>query len=256
MGFNPKMIQIGAGSVLVKFRTGTISTNITVTPKTGSTPTTTSFIVVTADKNKLKVGDILALASLTSPLYTVAEASTQPRITAIAASGSDWVVTVSPAFGSAPAAGSASVQKLYNEMGATDGDIEFGGKIQVNKQMVDQSLIAVAAVYDLLEIMLKCPFAEATAYNIAQSLGLSTQVLADTTIDLSAPSTNVAVEMRVLTVSPGPNGLTRWLMIDRAVNDSNFKLMASKTKKSIVELVYFALADGDNNNSIAHLLDV
>lgn len=236
MSYQTTKISVGPGECLMARRDAARGT---VTVKAATVPTTTSFIVTTAEAAKIRKGDILAPAG-TTPANTVAEASAYPRITDIAASGSDWAVTVSPAFGVAPAAGAAIVI-AYEDLGATDGDIVLRAQVELEKLYIDQTPDPVAAILRSREVGATLPLAENTIDNFAMALGVAPSADGLTlNIGDSVPTVR---EDRLLLILPAPDGKKRWVMLNRVVNEGESSLVASKTNKGIINLNLTALQD-------------
>lgn len=238
LGFEAGNIVLGAGDILHQRRG---ETAVTVTPKAATTPTTTTFKLVTAtDGGKLRVGDVLMPAANT-PAYTGTEASTLPRVISITPNGTDLDVVVAPAFAAAPAAGSASVRRLYKMLGATDGGIRIEAEVSRNPQFVDQSPYPVSNPVERIEARIIAPLAEQTAGNFALALGV-VEGADDTAFDMGG-SPDTTREDRILTVTPAPNGLSRFTVAQKCQSSGNATLAASKTDKGIIELNLAMLVD-------------
>lgn len=251
MSYNVLNIKVGAGKVLHQNRA---DARTPITPKAATTPTDTSFICVTAQKELLSVGDILELASAT-PTNLASEAATKPVITSIAANGADWTITVSPAFSAAPAAGSATVVILYKNLGATKGDIVFSIKTTLSKQEIDQSLDIVAAIKQSREVSAKVPFAEATLRILALCTGEATPASA-TAMDITSTTPGAAREDRLLLIGAAPNGLRRFYALHRVVCETDAKDTMSKSNMAVFEGMFIAMPDTAMTPNVVSIVDV
>ncbi len=252
MSFNTLKIAVGAGEVLTSYRG---AARKTVTPKAATTPTVNGFIVTTAElaASTLRKGDMLVLSSAT-PTNLALEASTQARVTSIVASGADWQVNVSPALGSAPAAGSASVTILYHDRGATDGDIVLEIETTLTEQEIDQSMDIVAAIRTARKITAMIPLAEATLENLALSAGL-TPPSSGTALDIGDTAPGAAREDRFLLILPGPDSLRRFVNFHRGVVQGKASHKASKKDKSVYACEARAMPDSTMTPTTTSIVD-
>jgi hypothetical protein len=252
MGFDTTKIAVGAGECLYAPR----STRNTVTVKTGSTPTTTTFTVTATEAAKIRVGDILAAAGAT-PANTPTEASTSPRITSIAASGSDFNVTVSPAFAVAPAA-AANLIILYHDLGATRGNIQFQIDVQTTEIEIDQSLDPVASILQSRKAMAMFPLAESSLQQFAVAAGLTIPAGGAAALDIGQAAAGAAPENRFLAILPGPAGKKRYVLLHRGVCSGTAAMVASKTDPSVTECNVSCLPDSSlaTGVNVAQILDV
>ena len=237
MGFDTTKIAVGAGECLYAPRT---SRN-TVTVKTGTTPTTTTFTVTSTERDKIRVGDILAAAA-TVPTNTPTEAKDGRRITSIVANGSDFDVTVSPAFTSAPAAAAALVI-LYHDLGATKGNITFSIETQTAEIEIDQSLDPVASILQSRKAKAMFPLAEAGLQQFAIAAGLSIPAGGSSSLDIGQASAGAAPENRFLAIVNGPNGKKRYILLHRGVVSGTAAMVASKTDPAVTECNVSCLPD-------------
>lgn len=237
MGFDTTKFAVGAGECLYAPRTA----RATVQVKAATTPTTTAFTVVTAEKAKIRVGDILMAAGST-PVNTPAEASASPRIISIEASGSDWLVTVSPAFGVAPAA-SAQLVIAWHDLGATKGDIEAEIETETEDIEIDQSLDIVACILKGRKVSFMFPFAEASYTQVAMAAGVTLPAVGATSLDIGQAAAGAANENRFLALLPAPGGLKRWTVMHRGVTKGKASLKASKTDIGVIECRVLAMPD-------------
>lgn len=238
LGFDPKNINLGAGDILYTTRGASA---VTLTP-TG-TPTTTTFSIVTADDGeKVRVGDVLMLTSDTAT-YTADEASSQPRVTSAVANGTNTDITVSPAFGSAPDATSGTVKILYKMLGATDGGITIKATVKRSPQTIDQSPFPVANPVTDITAVIMAPLAESTAQHFALALGIAAN--SDSAVLQMGSAPDLSREDRILTVTPGENGGTRYTVAHKCVSDGDATFTASKTQKGIINLNLTMMPDTD-----------
>lgn len=252
MGFDTTKIAVGAGECLYAPRTA----RSTVQVKTGTTPTATTFTVTSTEKAKIRVGDILAADGAT-PANTPTEASTSPRITSIAASGSDFLVTVSPAFASAPLALDDLVI-LYHDLGATRGNIQFSMETTTTEIEIDQSLDPVASILQSRRAMAMFPLAESSLQQFAIAAGLAIPAAGTDALNIGQAAAGAAPENRFLAIVPGPAGKKRYIVLHRGVCSGTAAMVASKTDPSVTECNVSCLPDSTLAASlnVVQILDV
>lgn len=242
LGFTSGNIVLGAGDILHQRRGVTLPT---VTAIVTPAPTTTTFSVVNATDmvagaEKLRVGDVLQLASAT-PAHTASEASTAPRIVSLVSDGTNTAVTVSPAFSAAPPTTAGGVRVLYKMLGATDGGIQVGLSVSRNPQYIDQSPFPVANPIDTISGTVTAPLAETLASNIALALGVAPG--ATEGAGSMGGSTVFTREDRILTVTPAPGGKARFWVSQKCQSSGESTLTASKTEKGIINLTLAMMPD-------------
>jgi hypothetical protein len=254
MGFDSTKLAVGAGEVLWAPR----GARNTVTCKAATANTVTVLTIVAATEGlKIRVGDILLPAG-TTPLNTVAEATTSPRITSITQSGADLLVTVAPAFGVAPANG-AVLPILFHDLGATKGDIEFGVETMEEDIEVDQSLDVIGQFLTGRKVSLTAPLAEQTVQQFAMAAGLvAPATQSGLSLDVGATLPASTQENRFLTLFPAPAGRKRWILMHRGSTSGKGSLKASKKELGVTELNVVAMPDSGlaSGLNVFQLLDV
>lgn len=239
LAFEDKNIVLGAGQILHHQRG---VAHKTVTALAIPAPTTTAFAVSAEDAELLRAGDMLQLASDT-PAYTAAEASTMPRIESIMASGSDFLVTVTPAFSGAPPSTAAGVRVLYKNLGATMGDIAIRGNLTKKKQFVDQAVDAVKSRTVSREVTITAPLAEAIIPHFAMALGITPGADPDVLqVGSTLPDER---EDRIVTITPADDGKTRYTVAHRCSHEGEAALVASKENESVISLNLTLMPDTD-----------
>jgi hypothetical protein len=190
---------------------------------------------------KLRVGDVVQLASVTVPLLTAAEVSTQAAVLSLTTSGANTIVTLDRALSGAPPVSAGSVRRLYRNLGASDGGMSIDFDITRSEQEIDQSPFTVSAPITKIAAMLKIPLVEQRARNLALSLGMA-EPSSDTAFGIgSAPALDR--EDRFVLVCPGPNGLTQYWVAHRGVAGGQVSVKASKTDKSLYDLSIILMPD-------------
>lgn len=245
LGYEGKNISLGPGQVLYQRRGAAF---VTVTPAASPSPTTTTFSVVlatdmVAGAEKLRVGDVLQLSSVTTPLYTAAEFAALPRVKSLAVNGANVDVVVDKPFSGAPPTSAGSVRVLYKNLGATDGGIDISFDVQRSKQKIDQSPFTVAAPITDIEATLVAPLAEIKASHWALALGMVPGSSESAFSIGAAPDTSR--EDRLAIIFPAENGLSRYVITHRAQAEGKASIKASKTDKSLLELNLGLMPDTD-----------
>lgn len=244
LAFDDENFVLGAGQIL-HWQRGVSHT--TVTALASPAPTTTTFSVtdltdLPATNPKLRVGDVLQLASAT-PAYTAAEATTMPRIISMVSDGTKTLVTVSPAFSGAPPTTAGGVRVLYKNLGATMGDIALKSNVTRKKQMIDQAVDAVKSRIVSRELTITAPLAEATSFHFAIGLGISAG--SDNTVLQVGSTLPTDREDRFLLITPAEEGYDRYTVCHRGVHEGEASLVASKENESIINLNITLMPDTD-----------
>lgn len=235
LGIDSGNLVFGPGDVLYQRRGVTLPT---VTAIAAPAPTTTTFSIVDAndmipDQEKLRVGDVLQLASAT-PTHTALEASTLPRIISMVSDGTNTLVTVSPAFSVAPPTTAGGVRVLYKMLGATEGDIQINFDIARSKRRVDQSPFVVSSRVQSIDAMIIVPVAELLSSHLALALGIAPG--SDETEMSVGDGIDTDREDRILAVVPADDTRDRFVVAQRCVSEGQASLKASSSNGSIIEL--------------------
>lgn len=214
MSYTPQVnsanMIMGPGAFLISSRDVPLPS---VSPLASPAATTTTFTVSPTDAAKLYKGDILNLASAT-PTFAPDEASTLPVVQSIKLVGGNYLVTVSPAFGSIPASGSASVVQQWDNRGGTLGGLKSMLTKTTKDLKADQSQYAIDAVDQGAQATFEAKLAEATLQNLALTAGFKDPASATR---FQGRSTDKGRRDRVLIIGPAPSGLTRWLVYNKTV---------------------------------------
>lgn len=240
-------ITVGPGQVLYSPRD---TTPITVTATASPAPTTTVFAVSAADAAKLKVGDILSLASAANT-YLAPEASTMPMIVSIGTEANP-VITVSPAFSGAPPTTAGGVRVIWHDLGSTDGGIELSAKKDVTDHFVDQSVAPVASSDDKLEVIIRAPLAEATLKNFAIVTGIADPSSATV---LQVSSTASSRTDRFLFIGTAPNSKRRFAVINKGKSKGTAQHKSAKGEKTIYVAEIQAYADSTKTPDLLDITD-